>query len=176
MTPDNEELEEIKKWLHILLEEAPDGFFLSTVKGTFLAANKAAEKIVGYKREELLGKNMLEVNILPVDQIPKVVKRLAEHALGKSVGAEELELRRKDGSRVHIEVTGNIIKIKNQILVLGIVRDITERKKMEEELKRKNEELENFYKIAVNRELQMVNLKKKIQELEEKIKELESKK
>ncbi|MEM3499844.1 MAG: PAS domain S-box protein [Candidatus Bilamarchaeaceae archaeon] len=175
MTSKSNELEEAKKWLSILLEDAPDAFFLSTVTGTFLAANKAAENMIGYKREELIGKNMLAVNILPKDQIPVAAKRLAQHALGKSVGAEELQIVRKDGRRVQIEVTGNIIKIKGHLLVLGIVRDITERKRMEEELKKKNEELEKFYRIAVGREFQLINYKKKIKELEEKLKELEEK-
>lgn len=162
----NNGLEEAKKWLGTLLEDAPDAYFLSTLTGTFLCANKIAENMIGYKRDELIGKNMLKINILPKDQIPKAAKRLAQHALGKSVGAEELQLRRKDGSRVHIEVTGNIIKIKGRLLVLGIVRDITQRRKMEEEIKLRNEELERFKNIAVGRELRMIELKEKIKQLE----------
>lgn len=167
MTSKNNGLEEAKKWLEILLEDAPDAYFLSTLTGTFLCANKIAEEIIGYKREELIGKNMLKINILPKDQIPRAAKRLAQHALGKSVGAEELQLRRKNGSRVQIEVSGNIIKIKGRLLVLGIVRDITKRKQMEEELRVRNEELEKFKKIAVGRELRMIELKNKIKQLEE---------
>ena len=167
MSAKSKELEDAKKWLVILLEKAPDAYFLSDLKGSFIDANKAAEEIIGYKKEELIGKNMLEINILPKDQIPKVVKRLAQHMLGKSVTAGELELIKKDGSRVLIEIAGNILKLKHQTLVLGILRNITERKQKEKELIEINEQLEKFEKIAVGRELKMIELKKEIKGLKE---------
>jgi len=169
MNVKDETLENTKKWLGILLEKAPDAYFLSDVKGRFIDANKAAEEIIGYEKKELVGKLMIGKNILPKDQIPKVIKRLAQHALGKSVKAEELELLRKDGKRRSIEVTGNILRLKDKILVLGIVRDITERKRIENELKRKNEALEKFRKMIVGRELKMIELKNKIKKLEEQL-------
>jgi polyhydroxyalkanoate synthesis regulator phasin len=49
-------------------------------------------------------------------------------------------------------------------------RDITERKKMEEEIRKRLQELEVFYKASVGREERIVELKKKIAELEEKLK------
>ena len=169
MSAKNKELENAKKWLEILLEKAPDAYFLSDLKGNFIDANKAAEKIIGYTKEELIGKNMLDVNILPKDQIPRVIKRLAQHALGKSIIAEELEMTKKNGSRVSVEVTGNILRLKNQTLVLGIVRNITNRKRKEKELIEINEQLESFKKMVVGRELKMIELKKRIKELEEKL-------
>lgn len=171
MTKKNKELEEAKKWLKMLLEEAPDAFFLSDLKGVFIAANKAAEKIIGYERKELIGKSMLQVNILPKEQIPIAMKRIAQHALGKPVTAGELELIRKDGSRVSIEITGNVLKLEGQIFILGIVRDITERKQTEKEIKERKELLERFRKIATGREIKMIELKNRIQELEKKLKQ-----
>ena len=164
-----ETLADAKKWLGLLLDDAPDAYFLSDLKGRFIDANKAAEELVGYKKEEVIGKNMLDLKILPKSQIPKVLKRLAQHALGRSVKAEELELIRKDGSRVLIEVTGNILKLKEQMLVLGIVRDITRKKEMERALKTRNVELEKFRKIAIGRELKMIELKEEVKRLKETI-------
>jgi PAS domain S-box-containing protein len=53
--------------------------------------------------------------------------------------------------------------------ILGIYDDITEKKKAEEEIIKKTNELERFNKMVVDRELKMIELKKKIAELEEKL-------
>lgn len=164
-----EELTSSEERLKILFNQAPDAYFLSDLRGNFLDGNKAAEKLIGYKKEELIGKNMLKLKLLPLDQLPKATKRLAEHALGKATKPGEFTLFRKDGNRVPVEISGSIVRIKGKILVLGIVRDISERKKAEEELKKKNKELERFNTMAVKRELRMVELKKKIKETEKQL-------
>ena len=53
--------------------------------------------------------------------------------------------------------------------ILTIVRDITERKRAEQELKQKMEELERFNRLAVGRELRMIELKRQVNELSEQL-------
>ena len=164
-----EELKNSEKRLKIIFDYAPNAYFLYDLKGTFIDGNKAAEELVGYKKEELIGKNMLKAKLLPLEEIPKASKYIVETVLGKVSGPNELTLIRKDGSRVLTEITAIPVKIKGRTVVLGITRDITKRKRIEEALKKKNEELERFNKIVMGRELKMVELKKKIKELEEKL-------
>ncbi len=45
--------------LKILFESAPDAYYLTDLKGTIIDGNKAAEELLGYKREELIGKNFI---------------------------------------------------------------------------------------------------------------------
>lgn len=55
-------LKENEEYLKVIFEYAPDGYYLSDLKGFFIDGNRAAEEIVGFKREELLGKNFLMLN------------------------------------------------------------------------------------------------------------------
>ena len=162
-----EELKNSEERFKILFEYAPDAYFLSDLKGTFLDGNIAAEKLIGYKKKEIIGKSMLKLKLLSLNQIPKAAKRLALHALGESTEPGEFVLNKKDRSQVFVEISGTPVKIKGKTVVLGIARDITERKKAEEELKKKNEDLEKFQKLVLGREFKMVELKRRIKELEQ---------
>ena len=136
-----EELKSSEERFKILFEYAPEAYCLNDTKGIFVDGNRAAEVLVGYRREELIGKSLLKANLLPADQLLKAAAILAKNALGKASGADELVLRRKDGSRVAVEVSAFLVKIEGRTLVLSIARDITERKRAEGALRQHNREL-----------------------------------
>jgi len=120
--------------LKILFEYAPDAYYLNDVKGNFIDGNKAAEEMIGYKREELTGKNFLKLKLLPPNQIPRAAAALAKNVLGKPTGPDEFVLNRRDGRQVVVEIRTYPVKIKGKDFALGIARDITRRKQSEEEL------------------------------------------
>ncbi|MCU0471895.1 MAG: PAS domain S-box protein [Bacteroidales bacterium] len=123
----------------ILFDYAPDAYFLSDLKGTLIDGNIAAEKLLGQGKNELIGKNYLKLNLLSFKQIPLAAKLLLKNSLGQATGPDEFLLTRKDGSEVVVEIITYPIKIKNQCRVLGLARDITQRKKVEEELSESHE-------------------------------------
>jgi PAS domain S-box-containing protein/putative nucleotidyltransferase with HDIG domain len=118
--------------LKVLFEYAPDAYYLGDTKGRFLNGNKAAETLVGYRREELIGKSFVDLDLLPGGQLVKAIKLLAMNAMRLRTGPDEFTLRRKDGSRVSVEILTRPVKVKGKTVVLGIARDITERKKSQE--------------------------------------------
>jgi len=120
----------------ILFEYAPDGYFICNLKGIFIDGNIAAENIVGYTKEELIGSNFLKQGILPKKYLPKAMKNLAKNVIGKSTGPDEFMLNRKDGSTVWVEITTYPITLDGKRVVLGIARDITEKRILEERLLR----------------------------------------
>jgi two-component system cell cycle sensor histidine kinase/response regulator CckA len=73
---------------------------------------------------------------LPEDQIPRFSALLAENTLGNPTGPEEFALKRRDGQKVSVEVRTFPVRIKGESLVLGIARDITQRKVAEDETRR----------------------------------------
>jgi PAS domain-containing protein len=68
---------------------------------------------------------------------------------------------------IHVEITTSAIKVPTGEIIAGIevVRDITERKEKDEEIKNRMEELENFYQMAVQRELKMKQQSEQIEKL-----------
>ena len=140
-----EELRNSERRLRMIFEYAPDGYYLNDLKGTFVDGNKVAEKITGYKRDELIGKSFLKLKLLPRAQILNAAALLAKNALGVSTGPDEFTLDRKDGSQVIVEIRTFPVEIEGRNLVLGIARDITKRKKMEEELMASEERYRSLY-------------------------------
>ena len=137
-----ERLKASEERLAILFEHAPDGYYLSDLKGTFVDGNRAAEEMCGYGRDELVGKNFLMSNLLTPREIAKAAKLLAQNALGMGTGPNEFTLKRKDGRRVLVEIRTYPVKINGRTLVLGIARDITARKRAEDALRQSEERYE----------------------------------
>ena len=133
------QLKHSEERLKILFEYAPGGYYLNDLKGTFIDGNRVAERITGYKREELIGKSFLKLKLLFPKQILKAAAVLAKNMQGKPTGPDEFTLNRKDGTQVAVEITTFPVKIKGQTLVLGIARDISEHKLAEEALKESEE-------------------------------------
>ncbi|NMB82717.1 MAG: PAS domain S-box protein, partial [Ignavibacteria bacterium] len=118
----------------LLVEKAPLGIYYSNFKGEFIYGNKAAEDLIGYKKEELLGKNFLQCGLLSTNEIPIAAKLLARSLLGKSTGPDQLKLIKKDGTTVEVEISTQVINVGNQKIIMGMAQDITARKKAEERI------------------------------------------
>ena len=129
------------------LEYAPDGVYMSDMKGTFLYGNRRCEEIIGYRREELIGKNFLELNLLTEKSLNKAAQLLQANMEGKPTGPDEIELISKEGRLIPVEISTSVVQRSGQGIVLAFVRDITERKRAEEALK---ESEEKYRLIAEN--------------------------
>lgn len=125
-------LRELTKRYMILFDYAPDAYYLNDLKGTFIEGNRAAESMIGYPKEELIGKNFLKLKLLDPGQLLKAAKALAKNAMGKPTGPDEFVLNRKDGTQVHAEIRTYPVTIDDKTVVLGIARDITKRKRTEQ--------------------------------------------
>jgi PAS domain S-box-containing protein len=125
-----------------ILESAPDGVYLSNLKGIFLYGNKKAEEITGYTREELLGKSFLTLKLLSPKYLAKALGLLAICALGRATGPDEFELITKDGNRTWVEISTAPIRHDGQGSVIGFVRDISARKLSEDQTRSLKEHLQ----------------------------------
>jgi two-component system sensor histidine kinase/response regulator len=137
-----EALKSSQEYLKAIFEFAPDAYYLSDIEGRFLDGNRAAEEVVGYNRKELVGESFLSLGLLPGDQLSKAAALLAVSMAGHPTGPDELVLNRKDGTRVTVEVRTFPIRIKGESIILGIARDIGERKRAEVALQQAKEAAE----------------------------------
>ncbi len=133
----DEALRNSEERLRMLFECAPDGYYLSDLKGNFLDGNRAAEELVGYKREELVGKSFLStgVKLLSPSQLPKAAALLAKSALGYRTGPDDFLLNTSRGSQVPVEISTFPVTIQGQRQILGIARDISKRSRAEAALR-----------------------------------------
>jgi PAS domain S-box-containing protein len=141
--------ERVLKRYERLVETVGDGMYALDPEGHFMTVNNGLLEMTGYAREGLLGEHVSI--LLDEDDSARrreTVERL-ENDPDRDKEAVEITINCKDGTRVPCE---------NQIALLpqddslrgtvGVLRDITERKKRERELERQNERLEAFARIV----------------------------
>ncbi len=119
-----------------LFEAAPDAIVLVDNTGRILRVNRQAELMFGYSRGELLGKQV-EALLPPRFREHHVTHRsayLTEPRL-RSMGAGlELYGLRKDGSEFPVDIVLSPLQTDDQLFVVSVIRDTTQRKEMEAEL------------------------------------------
>lgn len=130
-----QEITESEKRYRLLFDSLKEGVYQSEpeVDGTFIWINRAGAEVLGYKSpEEVIGMKVKDIYVNPDDRI-KVVEKLSKEGVWKGFVSF---CKRKNGERFYMERTSNMIADEKgkPVRVDGIFRDITERKKLEEEL------------------------------------------
>jgi diguanylate cyclase (GGDEF)-like protein/PAS domain S-box-containing protein len=145
------ELQERNEILSTIMESARDAIIMIDDKGNVTFWNPAAERLFGYSREEVMGKELHRLMIQD-ERLYEVYKEAFKRfqlsgkrsAVGKTI---ELKAKHKDGHEINVELSLSAVKIKDVWHAVGIVRDISERKKFEELLYRQSitDPLTNIY-------------------------------
>jgi PAS domain S-box-containing protein len=118
-----------------LVEQASDGIFIADFKGRFIVVNPAGYKLSQYSEDELRSQTIYD--FVFSEDLKEMPFQMDELAAGKTATSER-RMRRKDGSVIDVEITARIIA---QDRFLAFIRDITERKKVQQELLKSREEL-----------------------------------
>ena len=119
-----------------LLETAPDAMIIADRRGRIVIVNSQTERLFGYLREELYGEP-IEI-LLPAEIRQLHVKNRWGYIVDPHVRpmgrGMELKGLRKDGSEFPVEISLSPVTTDNGSFVSSVIRDVTERKKMENEI------------------------------------------
>jgi PAS domain S-box-containing protein len=135
---EHKKAEEKIKNLANIVESSSDAIITEYLDGIITSWNKGAEQVYGYSAEEILGKN---ISILEPDILKGEIKQFSEKIKsGERIQHYETLRLKKDGTIINVSVTLSPILDSSGELVAfsAIVRDITERKKAEEDLRLSN--------------------------------------
>ncbi|MFA6322795.1 MAG: PAS domain S-box protein [Candidatus Buchananbacteria bacterium] len=153
----NPEKNSLSDDLSLILDNINDAIFIHDQKGHFLLINDEACRKLGYQKEELLKLGLAKLDSPKFSKLaPQRMKELEDK--GKLMF--ESEHVTKTGQLIPVEISAKIIKFNGQSVILSVARDITQRRQIEQEAKRQQEEQQTifdsipawiFYKDTENR-------------------------
>jgi PAS domain S-box-containing protein len=140
-------LKESEEKYRSLYKNSPNAVVLTNERGLILDINSSAERILGYKREEIIGRNYLEFNMVTYDQISTIKRMYKEILNGIKPKPIELQIKRKNSKISWISFQSSMIKIDKEIIIESICQDINSKKKAEILIIEENKRLMELNKI-----------------------------
>ncbi|MDY6964810.1 MAG: PAS domain S-box protein [Halobacteriota archaeon] len=156
-----------------IFENANDLIIYIGKTGKLVDLNQKIEEIFGYSREELIGKNVFKLGFIEASEMSKITNMFNNIITGDEsvISLMELEITSKNGKKIPVEVNTRLIKKKGKIEgLLCVLRDITERKKAEEELKKSEETNRLLFEnavdplIVIDYKMRLMRVNKKLEE------------
>lgn len=187
---DEEKLKASEDKYSTLVEKGNDGIII--IQDFVLKfVNSRMIELTGLTKEEVIGKPFYDY--VSPEYKEMLTERVKKRLKGEEVPRRyEIDILSKDGSTIPVEINASLIEYEGRPADMAIVRDITERRQAEAEVKKlnkeleqrvkdrtaeledKNDELERMNKLFVGRELRMAELKEQISGLEEKHRDSDS--
>ncbi|MEM2925371.1 MAG: PAS domain S-box protein, partial [Methanocellales archaeon] len=154
---------ESERYLKNIIESTGDAIIALDARGNIVLFNDGAERIFGYKKEEVIGKNIIEDRLLDLEEVEiskmddleieesqrkrkvkfygdiesaKSVMRAMRGSISGKVTNYEVPGKTKDGRDLFLSVSASLLRNEKGEIIgsLGVIKDITERKKMEEKI------------------------------------------
>lgn len=145
-----------------LLQQSSDGVFLFSPDDLGIReVNPSLCKLLDYQRDELLAMKVSDLAQAPLENLRESVRKIMQHKI-HPVG--ERSYRRKDGTPLDVEVNASLVETGGQQLIMANLRDISERKRVQEELQRHRLHLEE---MVVERTAQLRELAMELAKVEE---------
>jgi PAS domain S-box-containing protein len=138
-----EELQESEELFRQFFENEPEYCYMISPEGVILNVNKAALKVLGYKKEELVSKPLKM--IYAPESLPKTKQFFLKWGKTGKIKDEELVIITKKGNRRTVLLSAGVVKDKDGKILhsVSVQKDITERKRVEQALQQERDNLQD---------------------------------
>ncbi len=146
--------------LQYLINHITDVIAEIDLDGTFSYISPQVYDMFGYRPQEIIGKIFFSY-IYP-DDMPIIIETFEKAIKGKETVSLEYRIRHKEGYYVPVFTKGSLVKINDKLKIVGVVRDITERKEAEEKLRQSDEFFRKLFEtmaegvVLINKEGQII--------------------
>ncbi len=143
---DEAALRESEEKFKTIFNNANDEILYLDINGVIIDVNKKMTDIFGYTRNEIIGTNITDIEAFTPEALGKNMKLFNDIINGEPPRMIEYEIVRKDGLKVFVETNSTVIKKSEKpVGIITIIRDITERRKMEQALRESEELYSNVF-------------------------------
>lgn len=116
-----------------LFRASPDPTYFIDETGVFREVNVAGIEVLGYKKDEIVGKSLSEVPFFPPETKRKIMKNFERRLNGEKISPYNIKAKSKDGEILIAEINSALLGEKETpVGIIGIARNITEQRKAEE--------------------------------------------
>jgi len=137
-----EMLREDRKKYREIIDGMNDTVWVINSDCRLIDVNKAAVKVLGYSREELLSMELIDID---ANLSEEVIKTLVQQMPYDEIQTFETKHKTKEGKIIPVEISSSLVTYLGEKRILSIARDISERKKLEEALYRSHQEFANLF-------------------------------
>jgi two-component system NtrC family sensor kinase len=145
------DLREVNHFLNRLIEASPDGIIVTDSKGDIIIYNKAAEQLLGYGRDELIGRANIK-DLYPRGLARKIRETMLDEKSGKKgiLPPTELYVKNKAGEVIDISLSASIIYDEkgDELASIGIFNDLSEMIRVKRKLKETQDQLFQAERLA----------------------------
>ncbi len=128
-------LRESEQRFRIIFDNASDGILIADIRTKkFLTGNKKICQMLGYSLEELEKMGVQDIHLK--EDLPIIIKRFEQHPWNETELAKDIRVKSKNGNIFYVNISASQIILDKKPYLIGMFRDITARKQVEEELKK----------------------------------------
>jgi PAS domain S-box-containing protein len=139
-------LRESEEELRAIFDGVGDGIALIDLTGKVVRVNNRITDIGGYTEEEIVGKRFELLKTFPSQSLAKVLSNFTKLISGQQVPPFEVQVKKRDGEIMNVELRGSLLRQKGKTVgIVGVMRNITERKRAEEALRESEERYRTLF-------------------------------